>query len=241
MEQAATKRTSELMPAANHNDEAFLRTSAGELPLNEYCLKASGREWRILHVGALLSSDEEAEYLLSPGESLPYGVTLWAASIALAHELAARTDLRGMRILELGAGTGLPGIVAASGGARVVQTDGNKVALALAKRNLRRNGLDSVDQHLVDWKNWNHRFRYDLIIGSDILYSRTTHPHLRQIFEMNLSASGRLIISDPFRASSITLMEELQNDGWTVAITKWTIGEEARRRAIGIFELSRAG
>ena len=42
-------------------------------------------------------------------------MVLWPAAIALAHEVAERADtLRGARVLELGAGTGLPGIVAAT-------------------------------------------------------------------------------------------------------------------------------
>ena len=54
-----------------------------------------------------------------------YGVTLWPSAIALAHDLAARGNrLRDLRVLELGAGTGLPGIVAASFGARVIGISG---------------------------------------------------------------------------------------------------------------------
>jgi predicted nicotinamide N-methyase len=45
---------------------------------------------------------------------LPYGIARWPAAIALAHEIAAR-PLRGLRMLELGAGTGLPGNLAPGG------------------------------------------------------------------------------------------------------------------------------
>lgn len=218
-------------------DERVLSTSIGEFPLNEYCLNESGREWRILHVGAVISRDEEAEYLLSPTEHLPYGVTLWAASIALAHELAARDDLRGKNVLELGSGTGLPGIVAATKGAALVQTDANKVALHLAKRNLDRNDLKTAEQRQVDWANWEDTARYDLILGSDILYSKEMQPHLRRIFESNLTAGGRVLLSDPFRSTAINFLETLERYGWSINISKWTIGEESSPRAIGVFEL----
>ena len=64
---------------------------------------------------------------------VPYGIVLWPAAIALAHEIASR-QVAGMRVLELGAGTGLPGIVAASLGAHVVQTDKQELALLILPR-----------------------------------------------------------------------------------------------------------
>ena len=218
-------------------DEKVLSTSIGEFPLNEYCLNESGREWRILHVGAVISHDEEAEYLLSPTEHLPYGVTLWAASIALAHDLAGREDLRGKNVLELGSGTGLPGIVAATNGASLVQTDANKVALHLARRNLDRNGLSTAEQSQVDWTNWEDTRRYDLIIGSDILYSKEMQPHLRRIFDSNLAPGGRVLLSDPFRSTAINFLETLERNGWTITISKWGVGGDSSRRPIGVFEL----
>lgn len=220
------------------SEEKILHTTAGDFPLNEYCLNENGREWRVLHVGAVISRDEEAEYLLSPTENLPYGVTLWAASICLAHDLAARDGLNGKSVLELGAGTGLPGIVAASRGARLVQTDNNKAALALAKRNLDRNGLTTAEQRQVDWANWDDRGRCDLVIGSDILYSKEMQPHLRRIFESNLAPGGRVLLSDPFRSTAINFLETLERNGWSVTITKWSIGGESPQRPIGIFELA---
>ena len=220
-------------------DERVLRTSIGDFPLNEYRLTADGLECGVLHVNAVLTRTEESEYLLSPVDRPPYGVTLWAASIALAHEVAAcSAEFRGASVLELGAGTGLPGIAAASLGARVVQTDNNPVALHLARRNLDRNGLAGVQQRQANWTEWSDAARYDRIIGSDILYSAEMHPHLRRIFESNLAPGGRLLLSDPFRATSLRLLEELERSGWTIAMSKWSLGEGAEARQIGAFELA---
>ena len=220
-------------------DDRILRTSIGDFPLNEYRLKADGLECGVLHVNAVLSGTEESEYLLSPVDRPPYGVALWAASIALAHEIAARSEeFRGSAVLELGAGTGLPGIAAASLGARLVQTDSNLVALHLARRNLERNGLTVVEQRQANWAEWSDDTRYDRIIGSDILYSAEMHPHLRRIFESNLAAGGRVLLSDPFRASGIALLERMERSGWTVSMSKWAIGDGPQARPIGVFELA---
>lgn len=214
-----------------------LSTTAGEFPLHEYRLGLGGREWGILHTDALLSFEDEQFFLRERREQLPYGVVLWPAAIALAHEVAARVDaFRGRRVLELGAGTGLPGIVAASLGARVVQTDKQEVAMSVCKRNVARNGVGGIEHRLVDWTAWEDEERYDWIIGSDILYGEPMHPHLRRIFETSLAPGGRILLSDPFRATSLRLLEAMEADGWRITMAKWSIGDESPR-PIGLFDL----
>lgn len=222
------------------HDEKTLYTSAGNFPLDEYCLKLNERKWRILHVSAVLSQAEESHFLRELKDKLPYGVTLWASGIALAHEVSSRADtFRDKRVLELGAGTGLPGIVAASYGARVVQTDRNELAMSVCRRNLKLNDIETIEQRLVDWTNWSDAEQYDWILGSDILYGEEMHLHLRRIFESNIvPITGRILLSDPFRETSIKLLEELEKDDWSISMSKWSVGEESLPRTVGVFELS---
>ena len=223
----------------SNQDKTILRTSAGDFPLNQYCLKTDEREWKILHVSSVLSHEEESKFLVELSDRLPYGVTLWTGAIALAHEVASRRiELRGNRVLELGAGTGMPGIVAAGHGAYVVQTDRNELAVSVCKRNIALNGIETIEQRIVDWTKWNDGGKYEWIIGSDILYGEEMHPHLRRIFESNLTPGGRILISDPFRLTSFKLLEALEADGWSIKISKWNIGEETSPRPIGVFEIA---
>ncbi len=222
-----------------NDPQSSLHTSAGEFPLHEYRLREGGREWTIMYTGAVLSRADEAHFLRELRSQLPYGVVLWPAAIALAHEVASRAEaFRGRRVLELGAGTGLPGIVAASLGGHVVQTDQHELAMSVCKRNGERNGVQTIEYRLVDWADWNDATRYDWILGSDILYGETMHPHLARIFESNLAQGGRVLISDPFRAVSLRLLEAMEENGWTISMSKWSVGEEAATRPIGLFELA---
>jgi methyltransferase-like protein 23 len=219
-----------------------LETSAGTFPLFDYRLRRAGREWSVLHTGAVLTEEDETRAIVRKTNRLPYGVALWPSAIALAHEIAARAaEFRGRSVLELGAGTGLPGIVAASLGARLVQTDRDELALQLCKRNGRRNGLGSVEYRLADWTAWGDDRRHDWIIGSDILYGEALHPHLRRIFASNLAQGGRILLSDPFRSMSLSLLEALEAEGWRVAMTRWDVGEEAAPRLVGVFGLGPPG
>lgn len=214
-----------------------LSTTAGELPLDDYRLALGGHVWTILHTGAILSQQDENRFLLGQEPRLPYGIALWPAAIALAHELAARS-LAGLSVIELGAGTGLPGIVAATRGARVVQTDNNAAALVVARRNAERNRV-SIEQRAADWTDWSETATYDCIIGADILYADSLHAELRHIFEANLAPGGRLLLADPLRPSSFDLLEAMAASGWNVTFNKWSVGVVPPPRPIGVFELTR--
>jgi methyltransferase-like protein 23 len=138
----------------------------------------------------------------------------------------------------LGAGIGLPGIVAATLGGRVVQSDRDELALHLCKRNGERNDPIAIEYRLADWTEWDDPERYDWIIGSDIIYGESLHPHLRRIFESNLAPEGQILLADPFRGRGLRFLETLEAEGWCVTFSKWDIGEEATPRPLGVFELS---
>jgi predicted nicotinamide N-methyase len=216
-------------------------TLSHDQPLHEYHLRLDGHAWAISHSGAILSEEDEQRYLGEDRSQAPYGLALWPASIALAHELVSRaSELRGRRILELGAGTGLPGIVAATYGAHVVQTDRLEEALAVARRNAERNGVRSIEHRLADWAEWTDTTRYDLILGGDVIYAPRLQPFLRTIFDRNLAPDGRLLLGDPFRSASIRLLEAMEQEGWTVQMTKWRLDGQWGERLIGGFECFRA-
>lgn len=216
----------------------LLSTPVGDVALQECRLQVGERQWAVLHTGAILTWADELYFLNELADHLPYGVALWPSAIALAHEVVTRpADFRGRTVLELGAGTGLPGIVAASLGGRVVQTDRQEAALAICQRNGERNEVGYVEYRLADWSAWDDAKRYDWVLGSDILYGEALHPSLRHIFENNLTPAGRILISDPFRDASLRLLEALEGDGWKVTMNKWTVGAEGEPRPIGVFEL----
>lgn len=215
-----------------------LPTTIGDLALEEYHLALDGRSWRVLHTGAILSHEDERRFLQGDeATQRPYGIVLWPSAIALAHEVAER-GLAGKRVLELGAGTGLPGIVAASLGAEVVQVDRQEVALFVCGKNAERNGV-RITQRQADFTAWTETASYDVILGSDILYAPPLHPHLRRIFETNLAPGGVVLASDPFRAASLPLLEAMEADGWRVTMSKWTVGVAPPPRPVGVYELQR--
>ncbi|CAH0491237.1 unnamed protein product [Peronospora farinosa] len=115
------------------------------------------------------------------GTTLGFGASVYDSAIALSLYLAAHQDLvKGKRIIELGCGPGLVGIVAAHLEPRsIVITDGDSASVALTRRNMEVNNLSEeictaekylwgdLDHHLVP-KTGGHS-HYDVILGADIV------------------------------------------------------------------------
>ena len=210
---------------------------ASDTALAEFRMKVGKRDLGVVHQRALVSWLDEQTYLSEDAKQ--YGLVLWPSAIALALEIAARADeFRGRTVLELGAGVGLPGIVAAAVGATVVQTDRDEEALGLCRRNAERNGL-STTTRLADWSQWAEDGRYDWVIGSDVLYRLSLHDQLEAIFESARARGARVLVSDPLRSSSMILLERMAGRGWSVRMSRWAIGEGEAGRAVGVFDLER--
>lgn len=208
-------------------------------PLEPVALTLAGREWTILCARLIFSKEDELHYFHVV--RLPYGVALWSGSLALADEMAERAEeLRGKSVLELGAGVGLGGMVAASFGADVTQTDYHEVALKVCRLNAEANGItQGLDCRLADWLDFQDTRRYDYIIGSEILYDKAVQPALKRIFERNLAPGGHLLVIDGQRQPSWDFLAALEDDGWqvTAALRQVQLGEVVRE--FGLFDLQR--
>lgn len=178
---------------------------------------------RLWHVTCVTDQDALLDGIVEV-EHVPYGFLLWESAVAVAQLLAQRGDqLRGKRVLELGAGVGLSGLVAQALGADVWQTDHRADLLVLAEQNARRNGIPIPHQFLADWRTWDHLPHYDFILGADILYERAMHRYLAPIFRQNLAPGGQLLLADPSRPQALELIAQLETEGWRIDITMQTI------------------
>lgn len=189
------------------------RIRLARLPLVAHALEIGGRDWEIEAVADQSALTAVADEL----QHFPFGLMLWEAAPVLAEDLVASGAVgAGRSVLELGAGVGLTGLVAAALGASVVQTDHSIEALALAALNAARNRVTGTVQAPGDWLHWQEERRFDVILGSDILYDAGLHGPVLSILERNLAPGGRVLLSDPGRSTTPAFLALLASAGWRV-------------------------
>jgi predicted nicotinamide N-methyase len=141
-------------------------------------------------------------------EFLPYWAELWPSGLALARHVAAR-ELRGLRVLELGCGLGLPALTAALRGADVLATDWADDAIELLRRNAE---LNSVFLRLarVRWSEPEPLLRaapWDLVLGADLLYEAR---NAEQLAELLPRLGGEVLLAEPGRPYAKQLLERFR-------------------------------
>lgn len=128
----------------------------------------------------------------------PYWAYMWPSAGALVQVVGA-VPFEGLRVLEIGAGLGAPGLVAAARGADVTVSDARPEALELIQRNAARNGL-SVEARILDWTDPPEDIgTFDRILASDVLYEDGMLRDVLRFARKALSPDGALLIADPHR------------------------------------------
>ncbi|QRY81203.1 methyltransferase [Pseudomonas sp. PDNC002] len=132
------------------------------------------------------SPDETRRILEDP----PYWCFCWASGLVLAHWLAEKPEwVRGKRVLDFGAGSGIAAIAAAkAGAAEVVACDLDPLALDACRANAELNGV--ALSYSADF--FQEEDRYDLIIVADVLYDRANLP----LLDAFLSRGREALVAD---------------------------------------------
>ena len=154
-------------------------------------------------------------------DAIPYYAILWPAAHGLARALwEHRAELRGgTRVIELGCGLGMPSILAARLGARVLATDFHPDTGTWLLHNAGLNQVDLIYMQL-DWNNLTdpaHLPRYQtapLIIGSDLLYERRHIPALVCAIDALCAPGGHAVIADPGRDNLPLFVASMEDSGW---------------------------
>lgn len=136
------------------------------------------------------------------GRTAPYWARMWPSGLALADAVAAGPELNEKRVIELGCGLGLPSIVAARRGARVLATDGSPDAVVFTAHNLAIN--DAVgDVVVADWRASAALLEgapWDLVLAADVLYLRHNVDALLRLLPKLVADGGVVLLADPSRS-----------------------------------------
>lgn len=146
--------------------------------------------------------------------SWPLFGLVWPSSRILAGALQGHA-IAGKRILEIGCGLALSSLVMRSRGADITASDLHPLAALFLAENLRLNQLAPIPFRTGNWSDPDATLgRFDLIIGSDVLYERGHPGQLSSFIDLHSSPGVEVIIVDPDRGNRARFSRDMAELGY---------------------------
>jgi predicted nicotinamide N-methyase len=187
-----------------------------------------------LHIRSLLDRQQFDDPL---GEALARGISsaawplfglLWPSGLHLAAAMARRPLRVDENILEIGCGLALASLISHRRGALVTASDCHPMAAGFLLENLRLNALAPMRYCHGDWGAATTdrgqsaprvQGRFDLIIGSDVLYERDEAGSLAAFIALHARPASEVIIVDPNRGNRPAFSRHMAAQGYRLEET----------------------
>jgi predicted nicotinamide N-methyase len=152
---------------------------------------------------------------ISPASWSLFG-QVWPSARQLA-DLMQSWNFGDRRILEVGCGLGLASLVIHRRNGDVTASDWHPLVETFLHDNLRRNALPMMKYVAGNWDRANPDLgRFDLIIGSDVLYERNHPNHLADFIGLHALPVAEVVVVDPGRGNRRAFVDEMESDGFAV-------------------------
>ncbi|QSP95182.1 methyltransferase domain-containing protein [Marinobacter salinisoli] len=149
--------------------------------------------------------------------SWPIFGVIWPSSLILAHFIS-EYDTASKRVLEVGCGMALSSLLLNKKNTDITATDYHPEVKSFLERNALLNGDKSISYERTDWSdNKDNLGRFDLIIGSDLLYEDDHIELLANFIERHSKPICEIIIVDPGRGRKNKLSAKLREFGFGVS------------------------
>ncbi len=153
-------------------------------------------------------------------DAFPLWNRVWEAALVLASYLAGQQPALGTTLLDIGAGLGATGLVAAAAGYDVTLTDYEEHILNFQRVNAAASGIEQVDIRLLDWMKPPELPAYDVIIGAEIIYKEEFFEPLLALFRKTLKQDGTIYLAHDERRQSIKPFFALAETDFTIAVSR---------------------
>lgn len=199
-----------------------------DVPLERVTLPLAGGAVEVWRAAALERFvDRDALLGAAAPPEPPYWMHLWPGALALARRLASAGRLDGTTVLELGCGLGVPAVVAARAGARVVASDWQRPPLTIAARSAAANGVGLAGVQM-DWRAPALRGQFDLCLGADIAYDADAEAGLVAAVAALTRPGGAVWLADSVNTMRTTLLDRLAATGFATTVESVREEEDGR-------------
>jgi len=168
----------------------------------------------------------------------PYFGVPWEAGLGLAQYLD-QLNLNQKNILEIGAGLSLPSFIATKKGAKVLASDFHADVKTFLETNQNLNNI-FFDYVQMNWrKDPLPLGKFDLVIGSDILYESAHPDHVSKTLINYLKEDGKIILSDPGRAYIQKFVTSMNQQGFRETMKIINVNTAWTKKDVFVFTFGR--
>lgn len=161
-----------------------------------------------------------AEALGISSATWPISGVVWPSGLVLAHYIC-NYDIRGKRILEIGCGIGLSSLLLNKLNADITATDYHPLVETFLNTNSELNKDTLIPFERTGWADKNDSLgRFDLIIGSDLLYEDEHIALLADFIDDHANPECEVIVVDPGRGRKSKFMKNLLTRGFSYSFSK---------------------
>ncbi len=146
-----------------------------------------------------------------PLRDFPMWSKIWEASLLLASKMAARPVRQGERLIELGAGLGVAGLVAAAFGHQITISEYDPNALAFLEANRLENRCTNARIHRLDWNRMDLDAKFDVILGSELIYRESDFRAMQTLFQKLLAPGGEVLLTGEMRQTNEAFLDGMQS------------------------------
>lgn len=141
---------------------------------------------------------------------------VWPSGRVMAEAMSTH-NIGGKRILELGCGLGLSSLVLQRRQADITASDHHPLAEPFLRHNAAQNKMLAIIYRDLRWEVPDVTLgRFDLIIGSDVLYESGHADQLAATISRHANHDAEILITDPGRGNSTSFSRALALQGYVV-------------------------
>lgn len=168
----------------------------------------------------------------------PYWAKVWASSKAMVSFLQEEPHfIENKKVLEIGAGIGLPSFCIANKASNIIISDYDNEAVALAHKNIAHLNLSNLTSIVLDWNDIPEHIIADTILLSDTNYNPTHFDALVISITKFLNLGCNVVLATPNRITTNPFIEKLS--AFIHKTKNYCIIEEAIEKEIAVFVLKK--
>jgi predicted nicotinamide N-methyase len=184
----------------------------------------------------LIKPNYEILCLENPEMLFPFWAKVWPSAMALSLFLEQNLDLiNNKRVLEIGAGIGLPSFSIAKHAADLTITDYAEDAVVLMQKNIEHLGNQTIKAICADWNFFPTSIIADVVLLSDTNYAPREFESLLKLIQQFSKNGATIVIATPKRITTSPFIEQVE-----LYITQRELIElnyNGERVSIGLFVL----